>query len=162
HYHSLQTTLSRRWNAGYFQAAYTFSRATDATSSGNTALNTAFNDESNVANSRGLSDFDRTHRFVVSYRYDLPLAKNDTGLRRAALGGWAGSGISFFQSGTPFSVLDSSAGTAYIGGGLQGGTAGAQLAGPSIRAGLTSGSIHDRVNNGYLDPANFTFAPPAD
>ena len=25
HYHSLQTTLSRRWGAGYFQAAYTFS-----------------------------------------------------------------------------------------------------------------------------------------
>ena len=46
HYHSLQATLSRRWNAGYFQAAYTFSRSTDATSSGNTALNTAFNDES--------------------------------------------------------------------------------------------------------------------
>src|SRR5215471_11400072 len=72
HYHSLQTTLSRRWSAGYFQAAYTFSRSTDATSTGNTAFNVAFNDESDLANSRGLSDFDRTHRFVVSYRYDLP------------------------------------------------------------------------------------------
>ena len=46
HYNSLQSTMSRRWNAGYFQAAYTFSRSTDATSSGNTAFNTAFNDES--------------------------------------------------------------------------------------------------------------------
>ena len=32
HYNSLQTTVSRRWGAGYFQAAYTFSRSTDATS----------------------------------------------------------------------------------------------------------------------------------
>jgi len=54
HYHSLQTTLSRRWAAGYFQAAYTFSRSTDATSSGNTAFNTAFNDESTLNGSRGL------------------------------------------------------------------------------------------------------------
>jgi Carboxypeptidase regulatory-like domain/TonB dependent receptor len=162
HYNSLQTTLSRRWNAGYFQAAYTFSRATDATSSGNTALNTAFNDESSLANSRGLSDFDRTHRFVVSYRYDLPFFKDETGFKRAALAGWAISGITIFQSGTPFSILDSSAGTAYIGGGLQGGTAGAELAGSSLSAGLTSGSIRDRVNNGYLNPANFTTAPVAD
>jgi hypothetical protein len=162
HYHSLQTTVSRRWNAGYFQAAYTFSRATDATSSGNTALNTAFNDESSLANSRGLSDFDRTHRFVVSYRYDLPFFKGETGFKRAALADWAVSGITIFQSGTPFSILDSSAGTAYIGGGLQGGTAGAELAGSSISAGLSSGSIHDRVNNGYLNPANFTTAPAAD
>src|SRR4029077_2856394 len=46
HYHSLQTTLSRRWSRGYFQAAYTWSKSTDATSTGNTAFNTAFNDES--------------------------------------------------------------------------------------------------------------------
>src|SRR5216684_2898579 len=48
HYHSFQTTLSRRWGAGYFQSAYTFAKSSDATSSGNTALNTAFNDESDL------------------------------------------------------------------------------------------------------------------
>jgi hypothetical protein len=163
HYHSLQSTVSRRWSAGYFQAAYTFARSTDATSSGNTALNTAFNDESTLVGSRGLSDFDRKHRFVVSYRYDLPLFKDATGVKRTLLSGWAVSGITIFQSGTPFSVLDSSAGTAFIGGGLQAGTAGAQLAsGGSIGAGTTSGDIHSRVNNGYLNPANFTTAPAAD
>ena len=31
--------------------------------------------------------------------------------------------------------------------------------GGSIAAGLTSGSIHDRVNNGYLNLGNFTTAP---
>jgi Carboxypeptidase regulatory-like domain/TonB dependent receptor len=163
HYHSLQTTVSRRWGAGYFQAAYTFSKSTDATSTGNTALNTAFNNESTLADSRGLSDFDRTHRFVVSYRYELPFFKDAEGWRRAALGGWALSGITIFQSGRPFSVLDGSAGSAYIGGGLESPTSGAELApGGSIAAGNTSGDIHTRVNNGYLNLANFTFAPPAD
>jgi carboxypeptidase family protein/TonB-dependent receptor-like protein len=158
HYHSLQTTVSRRWGAGYFQAAYTWSKSTDATSSGNTALNTAFNDESNISNSRGLSDFDRTHRFVVSYRYELPFYKDAEGWKRVALSGWAISGITIFQSGTPFSVLDSAAGTAFIGGGLQSGTSGGQLLGPSISAGKTHGDIHDRLS-GYLNPDNFTTAP---
>jgi hypothetical protein len=163
HYHSLQSTLSRRWSAGYFQAAYTWSKSTDATSSGNTALNTAFNDESDLKNSRGLSDFDRKHRFSVSYRYDLPFFSKSEGWKRVALSGWALSGITIFQSGTPFSVLDSSAGTAFVGGGLASGTAGANLApGGSISAGLTSGDIHTRVNNGYLNPANFVPAPLVD
>ena len=89
HYNSLQTTVSRRWGAGYFQAAYTFSRSTDATSTGNTAFNTAFNDESTLAASRGLSDFDRTHRLAVSYRYDLPLFSS---LRRSEAPGIGGMG----------------------------------------------------------------------
>jgi hypothetical protein len=162
HYHSLQATVARRWSAGYFQAAYTFSKSTDATSTGNTALNTAFNDQSSLDGSRGLSDFDRTHRFVVSYRYELPFFKDAEGWRRAALSGWAISGITVVQSGKPFSVLDNSAGFAFLGG-LQAGVAGAQLAdGGSIPAGYTHGDIHSRVDNGYLDRANFDFAPPAD
>ena len=157
HYHSLQTTLSRRWGAGYFQAAYTFSRSTDATSSGNTAFNTAFNDESTLAASRGLSDFDRTHRMVVSYRYDLPLYRNG-GAAGVLLKGWSISGISIFQSGTPFSVIDSGAGTGFIGSGLTT-TLGAQLApGASIASGTTNGDIHQRLN-GYLNVNNFTTAP---
>ena len=159
HYHSLQSTVSRRWARGYFQGAYTWSKSTDATSSGNTALNTAFNDESDLKFSRGLSDFDRTHRFVVSYRYDLPFFTGTTGFKRALLANWAISGITIIQSGSPFSVTDSAAGTAYLGAGLASATLGAQLAsGGSISAGLTHGDIHDRINSGYLNGANFTTA----
>jgi hypothetical protein len=158
HYHSLQSTLSRRWGGGYFQAAYTFSRSTDATSSGNTALNTAFNDETTLDASRGLSDFDRTHRFVVSYRYDLPFFRNATGAKGAFLRDWAISGITIFQSGTPFSVVDSAGGNAFVGAGLASGL-GAQLApGGSIQAGTTQGDIHQRIT-GYLNIDNFTAAP---
>ena len=162
HYHSLQTTLSRRWGAGYFQGAYTFSKSTDATSSGNTALNTAFNDESDLKFSRGLSDFDRKHRLTVSYRYDLPFFAGASGLKRTALGGWSISGITIFQSGTPFSVLDSAAGSAYLATFLSFAVLGADLVpGRSISSGATSGDIHNRLN-GYVDINNFSKAPPAD
>ena len=160
HYNSLQTTLSRRWSRGYFQAAYTFSRSTDATSTGNTAFNTAFNDESSLDASRGLSDFDRTHRFVVSYRYDLPFFASAEGIKRVLLSNWAVSGITTAQSGAPFSVTDSGAGSAFLGLGFTPGTLGGQLAsGATSASGLSGGSIGQRVTNGYLNPAAFTTAP---
>jgi carboxypeptidase family protein/TonB-dependent receptor-like protein len=161
HYHSFQTTLSRRWSRGYFQGAYTYSKSTDATSSGNTALNTAFNDESDLKFSRGLSDYDRTHRLTVSYNYDLPFFAGGSGWKRTALANWSISGITIFQSGTPFSVTDSGAGTAYLGPGIASATLGAQLAdGGSIGAGTTSGDIHSRID-GYLNINNFVPAPAA-
>ena len=162
HYHSLQTTLSRRWGAGYVQAAYTFSKALDATSTGNTAFNTAFNDESDIRNSYGLSDFDRTHRFTVSYRYDLPFFSKGSGFAHHALGNWAISSITTVQSGTPFSIYDSGAGSAYISSGLAFPTLGATLApGKTISSGYTSGDVEHRLD-GYVDINNFTNAPIAD
>jgi hypothetical protein len=157
-YHALQATGSRRWGHSYFQAAYTFSKNIDATSTGNTAFNTAYNDQSNINASRGLSDFDRRHRLSVSYVYELPFFEHSSGARHAALGGWALSGVTILQSGTPFSIFDSAAGTAFLG---QGSTPllGASLApGATISSGLTSGDIHQRIN-GYLNPAAFTPAP---
>ncbi len=159
HYNSLQTTLSRRWGAGYFQAAYTFSKSTDATSTGNTAFNTAFNDESTLNASRGLSDFDRPQRFVVSYRYDLPVFKNTTGVKAALLRDWAISGISIFQSGSPFSVTDSGAGTAFLGAGFTPGTLSGSLApGATLGSAVTTGDIHQRID-GYLNLNAFATAP---
>ncbi len=158
-YHALQTTLSRRWGQSYFQAAYTFSKNIDATSTGNTAFNTAYNDQSDINASRGISDFNRPHRLSVSYAYDLPLFRHSSGFRKTALGGWQVSGVSIFQSGLPFSIYDSSAGTAFLG---QGSTPllGASLApGATIASGLSSGDLKQRVANGYLNPAAFVPAP---
>jgi len=158
HYHALQTTLSRRWSHGYFQAAYTWSRSTDATSTGNTAFNTAYNDQSDINASRGLSDFDRPHRLSVSYVYDLPFFSKSTGFKRAVLGGWGVSGVTIIQSGLPFSIFDTSAGTAFLGAGSTP-LLGASLAsGGSVSNGYTHGDIHARLN-GYVDINNFTTAP---
>ncbi len=160
-YHSLQTTVSRRWGRGYFQGAYTFSKNIDATSTGNTAFNTAYNDQSNINASRGISDFNRPHVLKVSYLYNLPFFDHATGIRHAALGGWALSGVTSFQSGLPFSIFDSGAGTAFLGAGSTP-LLGASLApGASVASGMTSGSIHQRLN-GYLNPAAFQPAPLVD
>jgi hypothetical protein len=157
HYNSLQTTLSRRWAAGYFQAAYTFSKSMDATSTGNTAFNTAFNNETTLADSYGPSDFDRTHRLVVSYRYDMPLFKGSEGVKRELLADWAISGITIVQSGLPFSVTDSDAGTAFLGAGFTPLTLTGSLAGgATLASGYTTGGIGSRVNGSFLNATAFT------
>jgi hypothetical protein len=157
-YHSLQTTLSRRWGAGYFQAAYTFSKNIDATSTGNTAFNTAYNDESTINASRGMSDFDRPQRLSVSYVYDLPWFAHASGFTHAAFGGWGVSGVTIAQSGIPFSVFDSAAGTAFLGQGSSPYVGASLAAGQTLAGGLSRGDIHQRLN-GYLNPAAFTPAP---
>ncbi len=158
HYHSLQTTLSRRWSAGYLQAAYTWSKSTDATSTGNPAFNTAFNNESTLDNSRGLSDFDRPQRLVVSYVYDLPFLRNSTGVTHTVLAGWQVSGVTTLQSGLPFSVFDTASGTAFILNGSTSTLTGQLAPGATIASGNTHGDIHSRIN-GYLNPAAFTTVP---
>lgn len=154
HYHGLQSTVSRRWSQGYFQAAYTWSRSTDATSTGNPAFNTAFNDETTLNDSRGLSDFDRTHRFVASYVYDLPFMRNSTGVAHAVLGGWAVSGITTVQSGLPFSVYDSAAGTAFILNGSTSTLTASIVPGDTIASGYTTGNLTDKLNH-YVNINNF-------
>ena len=105
-----------------------------------------------------MSDFDRTHRVAISYVYELPFGQGATGLKGALLGGWGVSGVTIFQSGTPFSIIDSAAGTAFLGAGSTP-LLGASLApGASLSQGLTHGDIHDRLN-GYLNPAAFSTAP---
>ena len=156
-YHSLQATVSRRWERGYIQAAYTFSKNIDATSTGNTANNTAFNDESTINASRGISDFNRPQVLKISYVYDLPFFAHATGFRRAVVSQWSVSGVSSFQSSLPFSVLDSNGGNAFLGAGTS--PVSASLApGASIASGTSSGSVTDRLN-GWLNPAAFTTAP---
>ncbi len=156
-YHSAQATVSRRWQSGYLQAAYTFSKNIDATSTGNTANNTAFNDESTIDASRGISDFNRPHVLKVSYVYDLPFYATASGFAHAALGGWSISGVTSLQSGLPFSILDSNGGNAFLGAGTSPVSASLNP-GATISSGMSSGSISQRLN-GYLNPAAFTTAP---
>jgi len=155
-YHALQLTLSRRVGSFYFQGAYTYSKALDATSTSNTAFNTAFNDQTNLRKSYGLSDFDRKHRLVASFVYDFPFFVNATGVKATLLKGWFMSGIVTFQSGRPFTVVDSAGGSAF------------QLISPSSTASivpgktaadaLTHGSIESRLG-AYLNASAFQPAP---
>src|SRR5207248_9868877 len=104
-YNSFQATVSRRLTHGmYFQAAYTFSRTYDnvsgslstdelnATRNGQNGAN-IYNDQSNPQQNKARGAFDRPHRLVVSYSYDIPVRK-DSFLDNQVFRGWSVSGRS--------------------------------------------------------------------
>jgi hypothetical protein len=110
-YHSLQASLVRQFSDGvYLQAAYTFGKSIDngSGSSFGDELNGLLDvgDLLNAASNKGLSDFDRAHRLVISYNYDLPFAQWLSSWPRKLVDGWSVNGVSTFQSGTPFLIAD--------------------------------------------------------
>jgi len=114
HYNALQATVAHHYSNGlYFQGAYTYSNSIDDTSNATVAFDSRFNDQTNPRDSRGLSDFNRRHRFVGSGMYELPFFKSAEGITKQALGNWEIIGILTLQSGTPFTVVDSAGGSAY-------------------------------------------------
>src|SRR5207247_3555891 len=82
-------------------------------------INIAGNQLDNRAN-RGVSDFDRTHRFVLSYLWDLPrpafAGRSIVG--KLIFSHWQVAGIITAMSGLPIDITDGGAGWFY---GLSGG-----------------------------------------
>jgi hypothetical protein len=157
-YHSLQLTVAHHFAGGlYLQSAYTFSRSIDDDSTVSVAFVSFFNDQNNPRGSRGLSDFDHRHRSITSFVYELPFYKNTGGIMGRALGGWQTSGVLTVQSGAPFSVLDSSGGSALA---LDGGTSFTPGFAPgfSCRNAVTPGSDESRLNH-FVNAAAFIKAP---
>jgi len=112
-YHGAQFSLTHRLSRGlHFNAAYTFSRSEDTSSSdpGSTAgsgkpdvPNTGFvvqGDQRNLDANRAVSDFDRTHRFSLNFVYDLPFRSSSK-----FLSGWQLSGFFQAQTGSPYSIF---------------------------------------------------------
>lgn len=164
-YNSWQTTLSRRLHQGlYFQAAYTYSRTVDnvsgslstdelnATRVGQNGGN-IYNDQGNPQQNKARGDFDRPHRLVVSYAYEIPVPRNSF-MDNQIFKGWSISGITTFQKGLPFSVTDSTSGGLF--GATGGGTA--QFLCGNIADAYTTGTTQDQLNN-YLRTACFGTAP---
>jgi outer membrane receptor protein involved in Fe transport len=50
------------------------------------------------------SAFDRPHRFVVHYVYEIPWFSSSTAALRHVFGGWQVSGFTEYQSGQPFTI----------------------------------------------------------
>ena len=175
-YNSLQMTLLRRLQKGlYFQAAYTFSRTRDnvsgslstdelnSTRNGQSGAN-ILNMQNNVQQNFGRGDFDRPHRLVVSYSYDIPLPKSQF-FHNQFFKNWTISGIVTYQSGLPFSIRDSTSGGAFGATGLGTGLfvcrpLSQQIASmpgcvpgtiTSINNIITTGRIQDRLVH-YLNP----------
>ncbi len=73
-----------------------------------------YNDQNTIAAQRGVSDFDRTHRLVISGTWNVPGPNHARSAYVQRLGnGWSTSGVVTLQSGLPFSILDSAAGTLF-------------------------------------------------
>lgn len=109
-YHSLQTSLTKRFSRGYqFTAAYTWSHAIDDVSDV-FDVGGAFvlpQDDRALWLERGDANFDVRHRFSLSTISNFPFIGrfNDAqGAAKAVLGGWQLATFSTFQTGQPFTV----------------------------------------------------------
>jgi hypothetical protein len=100
----------------YFQGSYTIGKSIDDGSSyfGSTGERAGLDDRNNLAAERGPSSFDIRHRAVLTYVIDLPVGPGHrllgwkSGINRQVFGDWQISGITSLQSGTPFTVFNSS------------------------------------------------------
>jgi hypothetical protein len=169
-YNGLQTSVTKRLSHGVqFKAAYTFSRSLDdvptsspnlfTTSTGFTSIwgGLLTSDQNNRHTSWGLADFDRTHRFVFSYLWQLPKLHSGNAALRAVANGWQVNGVTTLQSGNPLAVYDLSSGSIY---GLSYGRA--QLKAGYTGSVATQGSTESRLNNWINSNAFGTPVPIGD
>ncbi|MEO8036377.1 MAG: TonB-dependent receptor, partial [Acidobacteriota bacterium] len=116
-YDALQATVRQaEWNGLSYLASYTLGKATNDTvgffpggpSNGNanatdkTCVDRGTTD-CNLKLDEGPADYDARHRFTLAATYALPFGKDN-----ALVGGWKVNAVYAFQSGTPFTVFDSS------------------------------------------------------
>jgi hypothetical protein len=111
-YNSLQLSAERRLSGGLtILGSYTWSKSIDdlPPAAGVTGFDSysarPWDDPLRHDFDRGPSEFDHTHRFVVSYVWQLPKLANSNGFVRHALGDWQLSGLVSAQTGRPFTVL---------------------------------------------------------
>ncbi len=120
-YHSLQAKVEKRLSRGLqFLGTYTYAKSIDDKSGSAVTGGSDSNPSSkpmdpfNRRADRGLSSFDRRHRLVGAFNYELPVGKGravggDWGsVANAIAGGWQINGILNLSSGLPFNVFATS------------------------------------------------------
>jgi hypothetical protein len=131
-YHALQATLRRTRGPVTVGAAYTYSHSLDDASDRSDA---SFVNSAKIKSNWASSNFDQRHLLSLNYIYNFPklsgamerwlsyraadrtaadqkpLPESDSRFLRALLDGWEISGITVFQSGTPFSVINGGSNT---------------------------------------------------
>jgi hypothetical protein len=111
-YNGLQASFQRRFTKGLaFDANYTWSKAlSDITGFSQQGSNQGW---SNADPTRirqfeyANSENDIQNRFALSLNYELQYGKSFTGIKKAALSGWQTNMITVWQSGKPFTVINS-------------------------------------------------------
>src|SRR6267154_2171724 len=100
----------------FFEGSYTYGKSLDYGSSffGSTGERAGLADANNISADRGPSSFDIRHRAVFVYVIELPVGPGhrllgwNNGVNRQIFGSWEISGITTLQTGTPFTVFNSS------------------------------------------------------
>ncbi|HKP87393.1 MAG TPA: TonB-dependent receptor, partial [Blastocatellia bacterium] len=150
-YNSLQMSLTQRYAYGLqLLASYTFSKSIDEYSGEPTSppneLTTLPGDQQDFRTQRGLSSFDRKHRFVTSFVYDLhSFYGGNSAVMRRLVNDWQMAGIVTLQSGLPFTVFQA------IGSGIFNR---ADFAPGFSGSAELDGSVKDRLNK-FFDTAAF-------
>jgi Carboxypeptidase regulatory-like domain/TonB-dependent Receptor Plug Domain len=165
-YHALQATLRRTQGALTVGLSYSYSHSLDDSSDRSDAT---FVNSYDLLSNRASSNFDQRHLFNFSYVYALPLGRffrwlnnwtfadegdaaetvpNDmpssnhsSWLQRALVDGWEISGITVFQSGTPFSVINGGSSTISV------------LDNAGVANGVGAGSYPDVMRDSRLIPS---------
>ena len=106
-YNSLQLSVTKRFSRGLqFLSAYTYGKSNDYYSGG--TINELFavaGDQFDWRTNYGPSDFDRRHRFVTSFVYDVPKLVDESNSAKLLLNNWQLNGILTLQTGTPYSIV---------------------------------------------------------
>jgi hypothetical protein len=102
-YNALEVSLRHSFGPLSFLASYTFGKSLDLASSSVANLLYPYD----LGLNRGLSAFDSTHNFVISYDYRLPFDKLFGGRWNRLTSGWDLAGITRFSTGFPISLQDS-------------------------------------------------------
>ncbi len=162
-YHALQATVRRTHGPFTLGASYTYSHSLDDSSD---RSDTSFVNSANIRANWANSNFDQRHLLSVNYIYSFPKlsamvdrwtfhgtqdsdppaspstpakpqpAQSNSRWLRGMLDGWEFSGITTFQSGTPFSIING------------GGSTGVSVAdNAGVANGSGSGSFVDVIGN---------------
>lgn len=118
-YNALQMSFQRRFNKGLaFDANYTYAKAlsdiTGFSQEGQEGWSNA--DPTRIGQIEyGVAENNIAHRFALSLNYEFQYGKNFTGIKRQALAGWHANTIVVWQSGKPFTIVNSRNGPGGLG-----------------------------------------------
>jgi hypothetical protein len=114
-YNGLQTSFQRRFTKGLaFDANYTWAKGlSDITGFSQQGGNQGWCDADPTRIRQieyGIAENDIQNRFALSLNYELQYGKEFTGIKKAFLSGWQTNMITAWQSGKPFTIVNTGAG----------------------------------------------------
>jgi hypothetical protein len=155
-YNALQLQLARRFSSGLTVLAnYTYSKSLDNCSLDiTTGSGCEYQDAATPAATYAPSQFDQTHRLVVSGVYDLPFGYgrahlNRRGVADGFLGGWTTSEIFTANTGFPFTVFASTPNPALSGNQFANITGSPYLPNPTVAEWFNTSA--------FSNPSTYTF-----